>query len=56
MKELKIESTIYLFDSLKELPKEINNETDISELINIVISNIKKLLINLINKQSNNVT
>jgi hypothetical protein len=37
-------------DSIKELPKEINNETDISELINIVISNIKKLLINLINK------
>jgi len=37
-------------DAIKELPKEINNETDISELINIVISNIKKLLINLINK------
>jgi hypothetical protein len=37
-------------ETIKKIPNESNNDIDIPELINLIISNIKKLLINFINK------
>jgi len=37
-------------ETIKNIPNESNNDIDIPELINLIISNIKKLLINFINK------